>query len=238
MKTMNLIRKGGGLLLGAALMVGCNDRNAQTGPTGTATGPLSADVAAGQTSSVTDFPGYEDNKAQNYQDILKASITKKGGAFIVVMELGASVPNTPPLPSWADMLDWLVALDTDDGSPAGYDFPKNGAGPWEFFIEHRVYRSGFTDPLDPGTPGILVDRRPLLTGGQAKVTPIKFSIDGAKLTWVVDAALLGDPATFRWASGTAAAHAGDDVKNGYSNISLFDQAPNVNQGAPQATWPQ
>jgi|SRR6266511_3711043 len=240
MQAMNLIRKGGGLLLGAALMVGCNDRNAQTGPTGTATGPLSADVAAGQTSSVTDVPGYEDNKAQNYQDILKATITKKGQTFIVVMELGASVPNTPPLPSRADMLDWLVALDTDENqSPAGYDFPKNGAGPWEFFIEHRVYRSGFTDPLDhTSSPGILVDRRPLLTGGQAKVIPITFSMDGTQLTWVVDAASLGDPSTFQWAAATAAASAGDDVKNGYNNILLYDQAPNINQGAPQATWPQ
>lgn len=236
---MKPIRIPGTLLLGAALMAGCNDRNAQTGPTGTATGSLSADVAAGQTSSVTDVPGYEDNKAQDYQDILKATITKKGQAFIVVMDLAASVPNMPPLPSRADMLDWLVALDTDENeSPAGYDFTKNGAGPWEFFVEHRVYRSGFTDPLDPGTAGILVDRRPLLTGGQAKVIPINFSIDGAKLTWVVDADLLGDPSTFQWAAATAAASAGDDVKNGYNNILLYDQAPNINQGATLATWPQ
>src|SRR2546430_13244509 len=42
------------------------------------------------------------------------------------------------------VLDWLFGLDTDaNASPAGYDFTKNGAGPWEFFIEHRVYRSGY-----------------------------------------------------------------------------------------------
>src|SRR2546422_679070 len=156
--TMNAIRKAGGLVLGAALMAGCSERNVSTGPTGTPTGVFSADVAAGKTSVV---------------------------------------------------------------------------------IEHRVYRSGFTDPLDPkSSAGILVDRRPLLTGGQAIVTPIQFSMEGTKLTWVVDAALLGDPATFQWADATLGASAGDDVKNGYNNISILDQAPNVNQGAPRATWPQ
>ena len=50
--------------------------------------------------------------------------------------------------------------------------------------------------------------------------------------------LLGDPSTFKWAAATAAVSAGDDVKNGYNNILLFDQAPNINQGAPQAIWPQ
>src|SRR2546425_9822783 len=150
--TMKTIRTIVSVAFAAALGGGCTGRNVSTGPTGTATGPLSADVAAGQTSSVTDVPGYEDNKAQNYQDILKATITKKGGTFIVVMDMAASVPNMPPLPSWADMLDWLFALDTDENeSPAGYDLTKNDPNPAEFFIEHRVYRSGFTDPLDPGT---------------------------------------------------------------------------------------
>jgi len=50
--------------------------------------------------------------------------------------------------------------------------------------------------------------------------------------------LLGDPLTFQWACFTTAAHAGDDVKNGYNNIEIFDQAPNISSGAPNATWPQ
>ena len=239
MKTMNTIRKAGGLLLGAALMAGCSERNAQTGPTGPASGPFSADVAAGKTSVVIDIPGAEDKAAQAYEDIVSASITKKGGTFVVVMDLAAQVPDNPPLPSSADMLDWVVAIDRDPTSPAGYDFTKNTAAIWEFVIEHRVYRSGFTDPLDPkSSAGILVDRRPLLTGGQAIVTPIQFSMEGTKLTWVVDAALLGDPATFQWADATLGASAGDDVKNGYINIEVFDQAPNISSGAPNAAWPQ
>jgi len=236
---MNPIRTAATLLLGTALMSGCTERNAQTGPTVTATGPFSADVATGKTSVVFDPIGDADKSAQPYQDVVEASITKKGGTFVVVIELAAQVPNNPPLPSWADMLDWVFAIDTRPESPAGYDFTKNVASPWEYLIEHRVYSSGFTDPLDPtSSPGILVDRRPLLTGGQAIIIPIQFTIDGAKMTWVVDAALLGDPSTFQWGVCACAASAGDDVKNGYNNISALDQAPDVNKGAPPATWPQ
>src|SRR2546422_9830031 len=80
-------------------------------------------------------------------------------------------------------------LDTDPtASPAGYPFTKNSAFPSEFMIQYRVYRSGFTDPLDPTSrAGVLVDRRPLLTGGQAIVTPIKVSIDGTQITYVDNA---------------------------------------------------
>src|SRR6266581_4949580 len=93
-----------------------------------------------------------------------------------------------------------------------------------------------TDPTSAAD--VLIDRRPLLTGGQAIVTPIKVSIDGAQITFVVDAALLGDPSTFSWLVVTSAAKAGDDVKNAYNKHFPFDQAPEVNSGAPLATWPQ
>src|SRR5207245_4590264 len=213
--TMNAIRKAGGLVLGAALMAGCSERNVSTGPTGTPTGVFSADVAAGKTSVVIDIPGAEDKATQAYEDIVSASITKKGGTFVVVMDLAAQVPDNPPLPSSADMLDWVVAIDKDPTSPAGYDFTKNTAAPFEFVIEHRVYRFGFNTPLDTKTrPDILVHQKPLLTGGQAIVTPIHYSMEGTKLTWVVDAALLGDPATFQGADATLGRSAGAAVEEG------------------------
>jgi hypothetical protein len=228
MKTIGTILS---VVLSAMLGPGCSERNA--------TGPLSADVVVGKTSVVTDAAGDADKAAQAYQDIVRAEVTKQGTSFVFVLTLAAPMPDNPPLPSWADVLAWEFWLDTDPSAfPVGYPFTKNTANPLEFEIQHRVYRSGFTDPLDPTrSSAVLVDRRPLLTGGQAILTPITFSIDGAKLTWVVDAALLGDPATFQWASGTAAAHARDDVKNGY-NITGFDSAPDVFQGAPFVTWPQ
>jgi len=212
---MKPIRTAGTLLLGTALMAGCTEPNARTGPVGTATGPLSADVAAGKTSVVLDGTGdWVDITGQDYQDEVRAEITKKGNTFVFVMTLAGAVGDDPTFPSWADALLWDFALDTRPTEfPVGYPFTKNTAAPWDF-----VYASGFTDPLNPSSsPGILIDRRPLLTGGQAIVTPSHFTIDGAKMTWVVDAGLLGDPSTIQWAAGTSAWQtSGDDVKNGYN----------------------
>jgi len=235
---MSTLPKTCNLLLGAMVIAGCSERNDPTASR--AVPPASFATVAPLTSVVTDPVGDLQNKGSDYQDIIRTEITKQGRDLVFVMTLTAPVPDNPSLPSWADVLAWEFWLDTDPTAfPVGYPFTKNTANPLEFEIQHRVYRSGFADPLDPtSSAGVLVDRRPLLTGGQATVTPIKFSIDGAKLTFVVDAALLGDPPTFQWASGTAAAHAGDDVKNGYSNISVFDAAPDLNRGAPFVTWPQ
>ena len=235
---MKPIRVAETLLLGAALMSGCTERNAQTGPTVTATGPFSVDVAAGQTSVVLDATGdWVDITGQDYQDEVRAEITKQGNTFVFVMTLAGAVGDDPTFPSWADALLWDFALDTRPTAfPVGYPFTKNTAASWELVIGHFVHASGFTDPLNPNSsPGILIDRRPLLTGGQAIVTPIQFTIDGAKMTWVVDAALLGNPSTFQWAAGTSAWQtSGDDVKNGYNQGRHFDLVPN----AGLATWPQ
>src|SRR5436309_2014189 len=172
-------------ILSAALGAGCSERNAQTGP-------LSADLAPTKTSVVTDSVGDADKTAEAYLDIVRAEITKQGTNFVFVLTMAAPVPDNPTLPSWADVMVWQPILDTDPtSSPVGYPFTKNTAFPDEFFIQHRVYRSGFVDPLDPASAAdVLVDRRPLLTGGQATVTPIKVTIDGAQITFVVDAALL------------------------------------------------
>jgi len=230
---MKTIRTFLSVVVVATLGVGCSERNTQTGP-------FSVDLVLGKTSVVTDSVGDADKTAEAYLDIVSAEITKQGTNFVFVLTLAAPVPDNPGLPSWADVMVWQPILDTDPtASPVGYPFTKNTANPFEFFIQHRVYRSGFTDPLDPTSAAdVLVDRRPLLTGGQATVTPIKVSIDGAQITFVVDAALLGDPTTFNWVAVTAAAKAGDDVKNAYNKHFPFDFAPDVNSGAPTAVWPQ
>src|SRR5437667_12472052 len=118
----------------AALGAGCSERNDQTGP-------LSADLAPGKTSVVTDAVGDADKTAQAYLDIVRAEITKQGTNFVFVMTLAAPVPESPELPSWADVMVWQPILDTDPtASPVGYPFTKNTANPFEFFIQHRVYR--------------------------------------------------------------------------------------------------
>lgn len=234
---MKPIRMAGILLIGTALMAGCTELNA---PTALHNKQPIAFSAVALTSAVTDPVGDLINKGHDYQDIVRAEITKQGTKFVFVMTLAVPIPDNPALPSGADVIVWQFILDTDPTAfPAGYPFTKNTANPWEFYIQHRVYRSGFTDPLDHTRTGdVLVDCRPLLTGGQATVTPIKVSIDGAQITVVVDAASVGDPSTFGWVGVTSAAKAGDDAKNGYSNHFPFDVAPDVNLGAPTASWPQ
>ena len=126
---MKPIRVAETLLLGAALMSGCTERNAQTGPTVTATGPFSVDVAAGKTSVVLDATGdWVDITGQDYQDEVRAEITKKGNTFVFVMTLAGTVGDNPTFPSWADMLLWDFALDTRPTAfPVGYPFTKNTA---------------------------------------------------------------------------------------------------------------
>jgi hypothetical protein len=231
---MSALQKTCNLLLGAMLIAGCSEPNAPTASR--ALPPVSFATTAPLTSVVTDPVGDVVNKGNDYQDVVRAEIAKQGTNFAFVLTLVAPVPDSPALPSGADVIVWQFLLDTDPtASPAGYPFTKNTAVPFELMIQYRVYRSGFTDPLDPtSSPGVLVDRRPLLTGGQAIVTPIKVSIDGTQITFVVEAASLGDPSTFNWVSATCAAKAGDDAKNGYSNHFCFDLAPDLNL----ATWPQ
>jgi hypothetical protein len=221
---MSTLQKTGNLLLGVMLIAGCSERNDPTASR--ALPPASFATVAPLSSVVTDPVGDLENKGSDYQDIVRAEIAKQGTNFAFVLTLVAPVPESPALPSGADVIVWQFLLDTDPmASPAGYPFTKNTAFPSELMIQYRVYRSGFTDPLDPtSSAGVLVDRRPLLTGGQAIVTPIKVSVDGTQITFVVNAGLLGDPSTFNWVSGTCAAKAGDDAKNGYSNHFCFDLA--------------
>src|SRR3989454_589119 len=179
---MKRIRLPVGLLLGSILvMVACTERNTPTGMTEKPGVGFSADATGGNISVVLDTAGDVVSKGNAYQDIVRAETAKQGRDFVFVMELAAAVPDNPPPPPGADVIDWVLGLDTDPAAfPMGYPFGKNEASDKEFFIEHRQYRAGVADPLDPtSSPGILIDRRPLLTGGQVVITPIQFSIEGA-----------------------------------------------------------
>src|SRR6266704_1254013 len=102
MKTMGIGRS---FLLGTALMVSCTERNDQTGPTSPVTRPISADVAVGKTSVVLDATGdWVDITGQDYQDVVRAEITKKGSTFVFVITLAGAVGDNPTFPSWGDAL--------------------------------------------------------------------------------------------------------------------------------------
>ena len=233
---MKTIRRVVSLAFAAALAGSCTERKGQKQPT-TATGAASAQGAVGKTSVVRDPIGDATKAARRYQDVVSAEIMKHGRHFVFVMELATPVPHKPPVPSGADVIVWMFSLDTDTTEfQVGYPHP--GTERFEFQVQLRQYRDGFTDPLDPTrSAGVLVDRRPLLTGRQAILTAIEYSIEGTKITWVVDAASLGDPSAFQWISGTCSAHARDDVaKIRYDQIKCFDVVPEFS--APLAVWPQ
>ena len=70
--------------------------------------------------------------------------------------------------------------------------------------------------------GYAIDRRPLLSGGNAIVTPVPFSIDGAIVETVLASALIGNSSSFRWgvrAIDVSSSHLGTGA------ISPVDSAP-------------
>jgi hypothetical protein len=155
--------------------------------------PISATRPAwGQTSVVTDPAGDVAHHAPAFQDIVRGEIQKKGGSFILRMEMAGPIPGNPPLPQPANgLILWAWSFDLDPTTtPKGYPFAPGDEVPSEFQVyvswdgaEFRAYA---------------IDRRPLLTGGNAIVTPVPFSIDGAMVEAVLASALIGNPSSFRW----------------------------------------
>ena len=70
--------------------------------------------------------------------------------------------------------------------------------------------------------GILIDRRPLLTGGEAIITPIPFRINGRIVEAFVPYAVIGDvPASFEWRLRTID-YAGPVGSAGWFAVDLAD----------------
>ena len=76
--------------------------------------------------------------------------------------------------------------------------------------------------------GSLIDRRPLLSGGEAAITSIDFEVDGATLSATVGASQLGNPSSFLWVVRAQNWHV-----LGTQSLVDLDRAPDL---AP-ATWP-
>ena len=163
-------------------------------------------VSAALTSVVTDPEGDTflilPIPVPAYLDIVKAEIVAKRQTFTFLMDMAAPVPAAPPLAaelgSFATSIWWLWALDTDLTTfPSNYPFPGwkvPQSGLSEFLVLVFWDRANFG--------GVLIDRRPTLTGGAAIVTPIKFSVSGSEVKGFVAASAIGAPATFQWAALT------------------------------------
>jgi len=124
--------------------------------------------------------------APPYMDIHNVKITEQRGSgrLYLLMQLASRVPKQPSDPSW---LFWSWYLDTDKTtSPSG--------GIAEFTVHVRWDGTTFS--------AFLVDRRPLLTGGNLIITPVPFSVNGATVKAFVDLSAIGHPSSFDWFAGT------------------------------------
>jgi hypothetical protein len=151
---------------------------------------------SGQTSTLSDPVGDTMCNAPAFQDVVFARMTKTAsGDFELFMEMAGPVPGNPPMPPpahseiwWA----WGFNLDSTT-SPRGWPNPAAIAVglPAEFVVIVSWDGTEFA--------GTAVDRRPLLTGGEAIFTPVTFSIDGTIVEAHLPYALIGDvPPSFVW----------------------------------------
>ncbi len=155
-----------------------------------------------------------------YQDIVSAAVDAEGGTFTFAMDVAASVPAAPVLRGGITVQEWDWNLNTSPALPRGFPFSSGSAAPPEFIVMVLWNGSAFT--------GVLIDRRPLLIGGEAVSMSIPFDIVGATISATVSATLLGDPSSFAWI-----ARANDWPHLGSSSIQTLDRAPDL---AP-AFWP-
>jgi len=233
---MKAIRITGSLSLGAALILACTDRIGPTRFTGM--NAATAGGQASQTSAVVDAVGDVKKNTPAWLDIASASITHKTGQFVFDVELAAPIPSDPALdplvPKQIDHLGIAYALDTDSTTaPVGYPFGQNSRNPFEFFFGVFWNPTG-SFGMGTGFVGLLFDRRPLLTGGQATITAIPISIQGNRVSVVLDAGALGGPATFAWAAFTEL----DMHVHPPDEWCCEDIVPDVSNKVPLATWPQ
>jgi len=157
--------------------------------------PATADETESVVSTVDDPVGDALFKAPAFQDVVFGQMTKTAsGDFKLLMEMAGPVPVNPPLPpAGQSEIWWLWVFDLDPTTfPAGYPFVKAYAPP-EFVVYVSWDGAEFA--------GNAFDRRPLLDGGEAIITPVAFSIDGTILRADLPYTLIGAvPTSFGWAA--------------------------------------
>jgi hypothetical protein len=159
-------------------------------------------LAGALTSTATDpegdltlFPSCDPLGCQAYQDIIRVETTKRGGVFVLSMQVAAPIPESPSLQEGVKQITWDWALDTDpDTFPAGFPLPPSNSLDHEFIV--WVVWDGHRFAAQ------LVDRRPLLTGGDVILTSVPFKIKNTEITVILDETLIDDPPAFDWRSGT------------------------------------
>lgn len=183
---------------------------------------VSVPASAANPSVRTDQVGDTLHKAPGYMDMVSVQLAERGGVFEFQMSVAEPIPATPPLPPPATKeISWRWGLDTDPTRfPAGDPLAPGATGASEFVITIAWDGSAFR--------AFLLDRRPLLTGGQAVLTPLDYTISGTLLQVDVKASALGDPSSFGW-GGVTVYSSGPSGSDGFTFVDTF---------SPQyAPWP-
>jgi len=132
-----------------------------------------------------------------WQDITAAEMTHVAGGLRMGMTLAAPIPGWPALPNGIKSIVWAWRLDTDPAtSPSGYPLPPGIDSPFEVVVQLQWNGQAFS--------GQVIDRRPLLSGGQAMVLPVTANVSGNALDVMVPGGLVNLPEAFRWRASTNA----------------------------------
>ena len=124
------------------------------------------------------------HEAPAFLDIIAASFTISNTLTLTVDVAGSldALPNPPGSPG---VFDWHFALNTDDSTdPPGLPLPPGQTAPAEFYVGALWDGSTFS--------GLLIDRRPALTGQPALQYSIPVSVSGSRIILTVPAALAAE----------------------------------------------
>jgi hypothetical protein len=147
-----------------------------------------------QTIDFEDAEGDALYRAPAFQDLLLGQVTKDAdGALQLLMEVAGAVPESPDLPRPGNEIWWTWVFEFDEtAEPNGYPWIR--AHRPEFMVYVRWDDSDFA--------GFAIDRRPLLTGGDAVVTALSsfgFTSDRTIIEIELESDLVGDfPDSFGW----------------------------------------
>jgi hypothetical protein len=150
-----------------------------------------------------------------YQDILSTAIERAQGQFVFSMEVAAPIPATPDLKTPHGLLLWMWGMNTGPGVPQGFPLAPGVAGLLDFWIHVAWDGSKFE--------AVVIDRRPASQGDPPLISQVPFVINGASLTILASASLLGEPSTFSWGSSTWIW----PTRLGTTGPHRVDQAPDV-----------
>jgi hypothetical protein len=169
--------------------------------------------------------GPQSARIPDYQDIIGASISKRGNTFTFSMDMAGAVPDAPPMLGDGVKLEvWVWAITSDPAfSACGDPLPSSFCPNVQFEVRFNWDGTAFS--------AFLLDRRPLATGEPSVHSSVPFSINGAEIQVFVDAAAINNPSTLMWGTFTVdwmSPHLGT-----WGNAFL-DFAPDAFESA---TWP-